>query len=81
MFEIRDDMPLPAKLHPGRQSKYPFAALEVGACIVVPLSEGVDIKRLMQRVSRAVYSAKRLLPERKFAVRQIPEGVGVWRIE
>ena len=81
MFEIHGDIPLPAKQHPGRTSKYSIALLDVGQCMVVPLPDGVSITRLMQRISRSVYVAKKQLPGRKFAVRRIDEGVGVWRIE
>lgn len=75
-IDIRDDLPLPRRLGGRTGSKYPFSQLEVGQCFVV--NGGAKPATVRSAVGGYTKTHKEL--GRKFAVRVLPEGVGVWRV-
>lgn len=66
--KIEKDIPLPP-VRRKRESKYPFAVMEVGDSIFVPLETAQFV---------GGYTAN--LKPKKFASRQVDGGVRVWRI-
>ena len=73
-IKIRSDVPLPTPRGRGvRESKYPFAEMNVGDSFVVT-----------DKTARTVRSAVAAFQKKftaKFAVRTTDEGIGVWRTE
>jgi hypothetical protein len=76
-FILETDVPLPKRAGGGRTgSKYPFAQMEVGHSFVV--SDGVKIGTVRSAIGAF---SKRYSDAGKFAVRQVEDGVRVWRTE
>ena len=85
MYKLHTDIPLPprrnAQPKPARVEKYPFRKMAIGMSFFVPKKEtNGDIDKLVVRISAAAYAATKALGI-KLAVRRMPEGVGVWRVQ
>lgn len=85
MYKLQSGIALPprrvAKPKKLRQHKYPFRQMEIGMSFLVPKKEANgDMSRLMVRLSAAAHAAKKLNGF-KFALRQMDDGVRVWRIQ
>ena len=72
------DMPVRTR---NRASKYPFADLNVGDAIVIPVDEVTDATANRLRSSAHRYTVNNA-NSHKYAIRKLPDGaVGVWRVE
>ena len=74
-FEIRSDPLPPAPPRKGRSkgvSKYPMAELEVGQNIIVKGVKKGTVATMIMKAGKTL--------GRKFVVRAVPGGWGVWRI-
>jgi hypothetical protein len=81
MYKIQMDIPMPPRGSAQRLMKYPFAEMLVGESFLVPKAESKgDLKKLMSRVGAAAAGAKKALGF-KFAVRKMPDGVRIWRVQ
>lgn len=79
MFEIKDNMSLPAA---PSDVKYPFDAMMVGSGFIVPFEsdEEGERKRAKRRVRGAVTWANRTKAPRRFISRVLEEGIAVKRV-
>lgn len=84
-FQVEKDVPIPEGRQ-GRESKYPFREMEVGdSFLVAPevdelLGEQEDFAKVRGRVSNVAYKYGKE-HDKKFTVRQVEEGIRVWRVE
>lgn len=78
LLKIDKGIPL-VKRGPPVPRKYPTPLLEVGDSYLVPLDDGDTIEKLRARMNTYVYGARKLFPDRTFAVRTVDGGVRVWR--
>jgi hypothetical protein len=79
-FKIEKNVPMPVSTTGRRESRYPFAAMEVGDSFFEPRPEGFDEKRHASRMVSACGSWGR--PRGVcFTVRNVEGGVRVWRVE
>lgn len=77
MFTIDNDVPIPPRSrHGGRGSKYLFGALAVGESFYVP-----DVKASTLRSAVGAYFKANPEIDYKYSVRQIDDGVRIWRIK
>ena len=75
LYPVENNIPLP-KPAQGRP-KYPFSALELRQSFIVPC-EDWDRERVMNSLTSCRANAQR--HGKKFAMRQVPSGVRVWRV-
>lgn len=87
MYEIVKGVALPNKKHPRLVLKYPVEQMEVGDHFVIPYADVIeeDIPaekmKVLRRASQVSRNAAKLFAgERKFLVRSLKTGVGVWRV-
>jgi hypothetical protein len=78
MLKIEKGIPL-VKRGPPVPRKYPTPLLEVGESYLVPVEDGDTIVLLRARMNVYVHGARKLFPDRSFAVRTVTGGVRVWR--
>jgi hypothetical protein len=74
-FVIETGVEIPGRKGGRQGSKYPFAQMSVGQSFLV----GSDVK--VSTIRSAIGAFSKDKPEYKFAVRDTPEGVRVWRVE
>ena len=81
-YQIERNVPLPAKGSANAaRTIYPFKQMEVEDSFFVELKEGDNLPALQRRLVAAVTSYRRRNGEGKFVVRQVEDGVRVWRTE
>lgn len=86
MYQIYDDIEMPAVTRGNRASRYPFAEMEVGHSFFVPIEDGDPIKLQKKIVSAACkfcndQQKRDGLEKRKFSVRRYNDSeLGVWRV-
>ena len=73
-FVLETNIPVPGRKGGRTGSKYPFAVMDVGQSFLV----GSDVKA--STVRSAVGAFIKTNKDRKFVVRETPEGVRVWRV-
>ncbi|PSH64685.1 hypothetical protein [Phyllobacterium sophorae] len=74
-YEVINDLPIPERIRGSRETKYPFATMNVNAGFKFSADE-------LKRVNAAVNSYKRNHEGQNFTVRRIDENTyGCWRIE
>lgn len=73
-FAIEKGTPIP-KLGE-LQRLYPFGQLEVGECLLIPVSTGAQVRSI--RCAANIFARKN--PGYRFTVRKMNDGVRVWRI-
>ena len=79
-FEIKKGIPLPRSKGKPRKYDLPLEDLKVDDSIVVPLPKtkiNQEQKIIRNFVLRFTYKN----PNKKFTVRQLADGIGIWRIK
>jgi len=95
-FTLEDNVPIPARIRAGGVSPYPFIDMQPGQSFVVEASVDADLYTSASEAEKAKAEESRTIANRlsgavrrftkrhtgyKFAVRTVPEGVRVWRVE
>jgi hypothetical protein len=77
-LEIKIDKGVPLPEDTRSRSNYPFADMEVGDSIFIPLEEGDNAQRMKNRLSQATRTfGKKQDPEQHFIIRYRLEKIGV----
>ena len=77
-FEIKIDKGIPLPEDTRSRANYPFADMEVGDSIFIPLEEGDNAQRMKNRLSQATRTfGKKQDPEQHFIIRYRLEKIGV----
>ena len=77
-FEIKIDKGVPLPEDTRSKSNYPFADMEGGDSIFIPLEEGDNAQRMKNRLSQATRTfGKKQDPEQHFIIRYRLEKIGV----
>ena len=77
-LKIKIDKGVPLPDDTRSTSNYPFADMEVGASIFIPLEEGDNAQRMKNRLSQATRTfGKKQDPEQHFIIRYRLEKIGV----
>ncbi len=80
MYKIEKNLAIPTR-HNRRQSKYPWADLQIGDSFLVPFNEvNVKNERSNLHTSYRQWCRTRQLPERKISVQEVEKGFRVWRV-
>ena len=82
MYKLQSGIPIPPRSNiKERKRKYPFKDMQVGMSFLVPKKDAPNgIDKLMTRMGAAAHSAGKVFGF-KFALRKMPDGVRVWRVE
>ena len=82
-IKIEKEVPFPKKLFSSRaECPYPLSEMEVNDSFLVPNPDNLSINQLRNQVnSRINYHSKHLQDKRKFSIRQIEDGLRVWRVK
>lgn len=78
MFKIDKGIPL-VKRGQLVPRKYPTPLLEVGDSFFAPLKDDDTIEKLRARMNVYILGARRIFPDRSFALRTVDGGIRVWR--
>lgn len=80
MPEIKVDKDVPLTQSVRQRAKYPFASIDVGDSFFVARADEQTPRKLICRVSNAVFYAQKRSAAR-YITRTVEKGVRVWRTE